>query len=63
MEVFNGLNVPPTSIDWEELQEKYCEFAHKCTIGSCKGCLYFKEHLNEFKTWYKSNLKNIKNDN
>ncbi len=61
MEIFNGLNVPPISIDWEELQKKHCDYATKCTVGSCKSCLFFEWNLNEFKTWFKSNVKNADN--
>ncbi len=57
MEKFNGLNVPPIKIDWEDLQEKYCECSGKCA-GACKSCLYHGNNLKAFKTWFKSNLKN-----
>lgn len=62
METFNGLKVPPTNIYWERLQKQYCDFSTKCVIGSCKHCMFFEWNLNEFKTWFKSNLKDERKD-
>ncbi len=58
MEIFNNLNVPPVVIDWEALQTMHCDAATKCSIGSCRGCLFRINNLEQFKIWYKSNLKN-----
>lgn len=63
MEKYNGLNVPPTPINWEELQESLCSKTKGCELLKCRTCLFFETNLNEFKTWFKSNLKNEEREN
>ncbi len=58
MEIFNNLNVPPVKIDWKHLQELHCEMAQVCTVAKCSSCLFDEYNQEQFRIWYKSNLKN-----